>query len=135
MKHALLVLFAAACGFAASDAGETQWRLQRDLLKLSVLEWKERIATAEQFPHDASSRNKKLDVVAAKFRTERARIYRQYGVSRTSLWRAGSAGRAALNAYLEENPDAARILEDLQTEVNGLIERCEGLMRSRKEDR
>ena len=57
MKNALLALLVAATsGFAASNAGETQWRLQCDLVKLSVLEWKQRISIAEQFPHDAGLR-------------------------------------------------------------------------------
>lgn len=126
--------------------------LQR-MLKLSELEWKDRVATAETRERNrqqvarnlestaarmrsvregeavvARTMEKSLDSTSAQYRSYRATLLSNFQTSNAVLTRFARANKEALEEYLNENPAVRAETDSIRSRVDALIQRFESLM-------
>ena len=114
--------------FTAAD----YYDLTADRLRLSVLEWKDRIAVAEKYPNDRSSYLAGLEAVTQRYQAIRAKLHGNYGISAAGYLRYPDGRQQHLASYLDTNAEVRRLIEDLSGQVRALVNRFESSAAAQK---
>jgi hypothetical protein len=127
----LAVLAGLFCVLQAAEkplSVDTYCELSKRLYALSELEWKERVAAAEQIPNDKPQLIERLGRVSAQYQGHRAKLFAAFETSSSVFGKFGSQNRDAVEQYLESQPSVKAGIRDLRDRVQALIDRFESLM-------
>jgi len=126
----LSLLFVARLLAAAEDTSftvEDYWQLTKARLKLSAVEWQERITSAEQAKGDRKMLISRSDALKKQYAGYHRQLHSKLSTSPQAYLHFATDHAREIESYLEEHADVKREIEDLRQKVLGLMQRFDAI--------
>jgi len=98
------------------------------LLRLSEMEWRERVQAAEANAGNRDGLLQALDTIFNRYSRLRSDEYARYRTSDVEYGRFATDYKEEIQSYLEQNVPIANDLDSTRSRINGLIDRFEAMM-------
>ncbi|WP_089725808.1 hypothetical protein [Candidatus Thiosymbion oneisti] len=108
--------------------------LSRDLMALSVREWREKARVANRNQNASKEElSSALQAVEQTYRAQREQRYASYATTYDDYMRFMNTDGRAVRSYLDNNPDLMNEIDDLSGQVEGFAQQVEAVMETKQE--
>jgi hypothetical protein len=108
-------------------------QLTQSRMELSIREWQERLAVAEQSKSDRKKMLAQLEEITKRYDVLQHDLQRQFGISAGDYLRYSSDHQAEIESYLDAHPDVKNGIKSLQERLKDLIDQFESAASAHQE--
>lgn len=132
MRKVILAMLVSAPFVVAADGANLSvgqyWELTKARLELAALEWRDRIASAEQAQGNRETLIANSGAIAAQYAIRHNQLLAKFGVSQQAYLHFATDHSREIESYLEENADLKRVLDNLRKNIQSLIQRLDSIV-------
>ena len=127
----VLLLLSLAIGVRAQSDEITvrdYCELTKVVMELSVLEWQDRLATAQAVGGEPKQVRERFESLGKQYSHYRSLLHGHFRIPFRTHLRYGADHKAEIRSFLQENAEIRQALESLKSRIDGLIQQLEAVM-------